>query len=565
MLKTGSLIDGKYRILKEIGQGGMSVVYLAVNERANKKWAVKEVKKDGGQNFEVIKQRLMAETELLKKLEHKNLPSIIDVIDEEDSILIVMDFIEGKTLEEILQKEGMQSEDTVISWGKQLCSILHYLHSRMPAVIYRDLKPSNVMLRPDGTLILFDFGAAREYKPGHREDTICLGTLGYAAPEQYEGQGQTDERTDIYGLGALLYHLLTGQHPGENFKMDLIRQRNPHFSAGIEQILLKCTRKDPKDRYQSCVELLYALEHVEQEDEKYRIIQKKKVKKFLLAAGISMTFGIAAVIFRNLKVRAANTAYENYINEAKHTSVKEHEIEAYRKAINLDPSRLEGYEGILRETFLEDQVLTGEESELLREILLDYGNGKETNETVLKRNRKAYEQFSYDAGIIYYYKYEDKSNKKQAKSYFETAGSAVYLEKQQVERAKRLYVICEYYSRIGIPDNTGDETVTYQEYWNDLVKLSEGNLVQEDNAKTALLMYEELLSQMISMAAEFRESGVTREDMEQQISNIRKHLRTDFTDGSEVTEEIRQLFKNADQAERRVRSAFGITNDNDME
>ena len=124
MLQIGSIVDGKYKILNKIGQGGMSVVYLAMNERANKQWAIKEVRKDGVQNFEVVKQGLIAETDLLKKLNHPNLPSIIDVIDGDGTFLIVMDYIEGKSLSSILKEYGAQGQEDVIDWSKQTCDVL---------------------------------------------------------------------------------------------------------------------------------------------------------------------------------------------------------------------------------------------------------------------------------------------------------------------------------------------------------------------------------------------------------------------------------------------------------
>ena len=142
MLEIGSVVDGKYKILSKIGQGGMSTVYLALNERANKSWAVKEVRKDGGADFEVIKQSQIVETNLLKKLNHPNLPSIIDVIDKEDCFLIVMDYIEGNPLSDAIKvKKRMNCED-VIEWAKQLCDVLEYLHTRKPPIIYRDMKPA---------------------------------------------------------------------------------------------------------------------------------------------------------------------------------------------------------------------------------------------------------------------------------------------------------------------------------------------------------------------------------------------------------------------------------------
>ena len=149
-------------------------------------------------NFDVVKQGLTVETDLLKKLHHPNLPSIIDVIDGDGTFLIVMDYIEGRHLESVIQEYGAQNQEDVIEWAKQLCDVLAYLHSRIQPVIYRDMKPSNIMLKPDGKVMLIDFGTAREFKETSVADTTCLGTQGYAAPEQKGGQGQPDDRTDIY-------------------------------------------------------------------------------------------------------------------------------------------------------------------------------------------------------------------------------------------------------------------------------------------------------------------------------------------------------------------------------
>ena len=148
MLEIGSLVDGKYKILNKVGQGGMSVVYMAINEKANKTWAVKEVRKDGVLNFESVKQGLVAETNILKKLSHPNLPSIIDVIDTEDSFIIIMDYVQGNSLNKALEEYGAQPQEYVIEWAKQLCDVLGYLHSRQPPIIYRDMKPANIMIKP---------------------------------------------------------------------------------------------------------------------------------------------------------------------------------------------------------------------------------------------------------------------------------------------------------------------------------------------------------------------------------------------------------------------------------
>ena len=163
MLEIGSLLDGKYKILNKIGQGGMSIVYLAMNEKANKQWAIKEMRKEKNKNCEVMRQSLITETNLLKELKHPYLPSIADIIENEDTIIIVMDYVEGRALSDILSEKGTIDEASVVEYAIQLCDVLDYLHSQNPPIIYRDLKPSNIILKPDGKITLIDFGTARRY------------------------------------------------------------------------------------------------------------------------------------------------------------------------------------------------------------------------------------------------------------------------------------------------------------------------------------------------------------------------------------------------------------------
>ena len=334
MLANGTLVDGKYEILSKVGQGGMSVVYLAINRKAMKQWAIKEVRRDGVKDFEVVKQSLVAETDMLKKLSHPNLPDIVDIIETEDSFLIVMDYIEGKPLSKSLEESGAQPEELVVEWAKQLCDVLDYLHTRTPAIIYRDMKPSNVMLKPDGSVCLIDFGTAREYKGTNLQDTTCLGTIGYAAPEQFGGQGETDARTDIYCLGATLYHLITGHSPAEPpYEMYPIRHWDESLSPGLEAIILKCIQKDPKDRYQSCAELRYALENMEENTRAYWDSQKKKLNIFLasaIATIICLVIGLGGSILQNTSVKSL---YNYYISKASSETGAEAQAD-YREAFN---------------------------------------------------------------------------------------------------------------------------------------------------------------------------------------------------------------------------------------
>ncbi|MEE1031942.1 MAG: serine/threonine-protein kinase [Ruminococcus sp.] len=334
MIKTGVILLDKYEILKEIGRGGMSVVYLAMDIRLNKQWAVKEIRKKGNTiHDEITVHSLLAEAQLMKNLDHPALPRIVDMMDTEDTILIVMDYIEGETLEHHLLLEGPLPEACVIEWGKQLCDVLSYLHNQNPPIIYRDMKPSNIMLKPEGTIKIIDFGIAREYKE-QQTDTMILGTKGYAPPEQY--CGRTDQRSDIYALGMSMFHLLTGVDPRKGHPYIPVRQHNNQISEGIEYIIDTCVQPAAEKRYQNCKELLYDLEHPQQLTEGYRKKRKRKIGMFFCSAILCVVTLIAGSVCRFFACRINNNTYEAKISIVDATSLSE-KIESYKQAIAIFP------------------------------------------------------------------------------------------------------------------------------------------------------------------------------------------------------------------------------------
>ena len=354
MLEIGSLLDGKYKILNKIGQGGMSIVYLAMNEKANKQWAIKEMRKEKNKNYEIMKQSLITETNLLKELKHPYLPSIADIIESDDTIIIVMDYVEGRPLSDILAEEGTIEEDKVADYAIQLCDVLDYLHSQKPPIIYRDLKPANIMLRPDGKITLIDFGTARKYNYDSVSDTTCLGTIGYAAPEQFAGETlrQTDARTDIYNLGATMYHLLTGVNPSEPpYELYPIRRWDESLSNGLEKIILRATRKDPDKRFNDCKEMSYALQHFRDLDDSYIATQKKKIFLFAASLILSFTFFSVAIVVNGMEKREISKVYNNYLSEAalkiastgSENVVDSDILKLFQDAINISPNSTEAY------------------------------------------------------------------------------------------------------------------------------------------------------------------------------------------------------------------------------
>lgn len=530
MLEIGSVIDGKYKILNVVGKGGMSVVYLAMNERANKQWAIKEVRKDGMQSFEVVKQNLVAETDLLKKLNHPHLPSIIDVIDCDDTFLIVMDYIEGNPLSKALETSGAQNQDDVIEWAKQLCDVLGYLHSRKPPIIYRDMKPSNVMLKPDGNVMLIDFGTAREFKSTSVADTTCLGTQGYAAPEQFGGHGQTDARTDIYCLGATMYHLVTGHNPATPpYEMYPIRQWNPMLSSGLEEIILKCTQRNPEDRYQSCAELLYALDHYKDLDIENKKVQSFKWKTFLASFIMTIVMLVGTIGFSaGLTVQTSST-YESYIANGDSAVSQDAAEKYYLDAVNVDPANPLAYQKLL-ERCTSDSKLSEDEYNTIKDAIYEH-----EDELKSKYPSEYADNVAYKLGQALYFSYVPSSQESESEN-FSTAGITVsqrWLDiaqkmgstEQIKHRAELLSSMSKAYQNMSGKSLEGDPVEEVKEYWNNLVEIASPNIAKEENNQIALLIYRNVTSQIYTKYYWFiKNSLATAKDISNELDNIEKYV-----------------------------------------
>lgn len=259
MLCAGDVLRNRYEVIKTIGKGGMSVVYQAQDQFSHNLLAIKDVERTGRDDNQVVEQSLVGEGKMLKQLSNPHLPKIYDIIEDEKNFMLVMDYIEGESLDKLIAREGAQPAERVIDWGMQICEVFHYLHNQPVPIIYRDMKPANVIMRSDGHLMMIDFGTARTQKLGvtMQADTICIGTAGFAAPEQFGGAGQSDARTDIFCLGATLYNMITGHSPCDPPVGILpLEYWNPALAkTPIAEIIYKCTRNDPDERYQTAMEV----------------------------------------------------------------------------------------------------------------------------------------------------------------------------------------------------------------------------------------------------------------------------------------------------------------------
>lgn len=540
MLEIGSLIDGKYKVLSVIGKGGMSVVYLVINEKANKSWAIKEVRRDGLKDFEVVRQGLIVETDLLKKLSHPNLPSIIDVIEEDDTLLIVMDYIEGKPLSDQLQEYGAQKQEDVIFWAKQMCDVLIYLHTRQPAIIYRDMKPSNIMLKPDGNLVLIDFGIAREFKERNVADTISLGTIGYAAPEQFGGRGQTDARTDIYGLGATMYHLITGRNPCEPpYEKKPIRQINPALSSGLEKIILKCTKENPDERYQSAAELMYALEHFEEIDDQYRKKQKKKLHAFIACSVLSVFFFIVGFAAHFLAVQTATDDYNDILEQAAIESNPMKKTNMYVDAIAIKPEQKEAYDSLI-EICKDDSSFSSDEEQKLISVV-------KNNKASISENTESYADICFNIGKLYWYYYDYGNGEDNRTNRMKTAinwfgdsidyGGETFADK---DMAMIYQEIGTFYRDVPTKAIEGDDKGMYRPLYDELTALIEMVKDNENESEIVPLeLYELARYSMMQYATKFKGDEVSKEELLNLYNEVENDVQKVQTT-TEKTDELQQ-------------------------
>ena len=541
MLKIGSLVDNKYKILSEVGHGGMSVVYLAINERANKTWAVKEVRKDGVCDFEAVKQGLVVETDMLKRLNHPYLPSIIDVIDTEDSFLIVMDYIEGKSLQSVL-KNGAQPYELVIKWAMQLCDVLGYLHSREPAIIYRDMKPANVMLKPSGDITLIDFGTAREFKNRAMvEDTTCLGTRGYAAPEQFGGRGQTDPRTDIYCLGATMYHLITGHSPAEPpYEIKPLSYWDPSFyGSGIEHVISKCCQQDPNQRYQSCAELMYDLENIGDLDELAKRKRKQKWAAFISSVALFGVGLVGMLGFSFARNAAVKDSYDGLIRDAKGITGAENfqEFVGYiDQAIEVDAGRYEAYDVLLSR--VEEDGRLDSQTEWSPIVACtqdkDAKNGRANEDYLLSADKADYADIQYRIGKLLFLMSEGTdADLRRSVPYFNKALEEGKLGSREDDAAKAN--IAKSLAQIGTSIEslksggnlyTEDDRYGFSELFNTLSTLITDYSIESLGSKQyGIALYNRVASMMSKYASEFEADQISTDDMLLLLNEVDTALR----------------------------------------
>jgi non-specific serine/threonine protein kinase len=502
MAKIGNdIIDSKYEILKLLNTGGMnSAIYLALDKKLNRQWAIKKVRKSSSQTTSM----LMAEASIMKNLDHPMLPRIVGIEEDPKFFYIIMDFVQGENLKTVVSSSGPQAQDTVVSWGVKLCDVLTYLHGK--GIVYRDMKPANIMLSPDGNIKLIDFGIAREYKENASEDTTALGTEGYAAPEQYEGKGQTDARTDVYGMGITLFQLLTGVNPS-SYQENIfsIRLQNPNLSSGLDKIILKCTNKDPKKRYQSTEELKKALLNYRKLDDKFLKKQKKVIKKFFALLGLStLCFVIAGGSFiasyfqKNNRYSALLSGVPSKANII--------------KAIDVKPSETAGYVALLN--YYGKEIDQNE----LSEFSHIYGEHREDITEI--------EDVSMIAGEKILGSYSEKSIRAKL-----VAGEPYFNAASKKYSSAKIYVsMAEFYRAYIMQDDSAIVKEPSKKDYEKLLRgmsdiLKENEKLDSDDKHSIMLASDQLILGLLSENADsMREQKISKSDLTSIVSSVEKNI-----------------------------------------
>lgn len=566
MLEIGSLVDGKYKILSEIGHGGMSIVYMALNEKVNKTWAVKEVRKDGKIDFNFVRQGLITETETLKRLKHPNLPSLVDVIEDRDSFIIVMDYIEGRSLDVIMDETGAQPQADVVKWAIQLCDVLGYLHTRRPPIIYRDMKPANVMLKPDGNIMLIDFGTAKNYdmEIGSEGHTTGIGTRGYAAPEQYIGSGlaRTDARTDIYSLGVTMYQLLTNVNPCKEM-IDSnwsIRSVNPSLSYGLDEIIRKCTQYTPDNRYQSCAELMFDLEHYSELDRLYRKRQKRKLWAFAASAVLAAAFACSG---SGLKIAAAQRATETYdskLEEAAASLDYDEKLALYEECITIPgkAGQKDAYLDmiqIFKENDGTDIAFTQDEANLLTRYI-------QNNADALKADTSSYEEVCFETEKLFWYYYQGTDASSSSNQYTGAIQSVYWFD--QVSEGSDNYAMANVYKNIGEfnRDNAqavleADDRGQYAPLFENLEELLASVARNDEEDEIVRLELLEMARSAIEQYAnKFRIDGIDEDRLLEMYNTVADTVASIATTSDSTSEIKAETTSHLDDTKKAIETAF---------
>jgi serine/threonine-protein kinase len=507
---------------------------VARDERVGTLWCVKEISKMNEKyQYLVDEDKTLREFEIMKELNHPAIPRIVDIIDEEYTLYIIMDLVDGNNLEDLLDTYGVQSEDVVASWMLEVCDILTYLHNLDPPIIYKDIKPSNIILDRDGHLKLLDFGIAKKYT-GKKGDTVPLGSTGYDSPEH--ASGYTDARSDIYSVGATLYHLLTGKHPQDRkYPLQPIRNVNPALSQGLEKIVAKATMRLPEDRYQTAAEMANALESYHKLDDDYIKTLTKKVKSHKRINALACALIVLGIILTAGGFLADRSNYNSLV-ESPGGSLEAKE-ESLEKAISIKPREEAAYIALIQ-AYAEDGSFTESESARFFSIY---------------NSKKGYisPDVNYDIGEAYLQFYTGETDS-SARAKLLTAEPFFLAAKEgsNKERAEEYLYLTDCYRNYVMSDDSLLAKNVTKEDFEKLLSTGEEAVKSADNTKMKALLAEAVFGLIEQERVDMRDVGIPESEMLKTVQNIQSSCGPSVKDqADELVKNIKLTYASAKKAE----------------
>ena len=361
-----SILNGRYKIRKILHTGGMSSVYEVTDSQLGTIWCLKEIDKSNAGRNKIEYRSLLKEARIMRGLNHPSIPRIVTIEEEDNYIFIVMDYVQGKSIKDILDSKKVLSQSQAVSIMSQVAKVLMYLHSLSNPILYRDMKPSNIMLLKDGTIRLIDFGISEEITEDNKVIKEALGTWGFAAPEQVKKGAEYDLRSDIFSFGRTFYTMITGVAPPRDLKQPLkpIRSINSTISVGLEKFINKCMALNPNERYQDFSTILVDLPNVDKRDGGYRA---KQYLKLIISSSLlitALTFGTLGIVGKRNEVKNLQNKYLNALELARSSN----NINDWVTAIEKSPLKIEPYFEML-EQVKQDGVLSDEEEKAILGVI----------------------------------------------------------------------------------------------------------------------------------------------------------------------------------------------------
>ena len=498
------VLNGRYEISKIIHTSGMANVYLVIDSSLGKTWCLKEVIKSQAGRDDIERLSLIEEANIMKDLSHSSIPRIVTIEEDGDSIFIVMDYVDGISIKSWLKKKGRIDQDIVVKWMKQVCGVMIYLHNRNKPILYRDMKPDNVMIQSDGNIKVLDFGISLVTDDGTAVIEKAVGTRGYASPEQSKRGNVCDLRSDIYSLGMTMYYMLTGISPSVvKGELKPIRSIDSSLSLGLEIIIDKCCKPNPDDRYQTVEEVLYALGNIDKLDESYKNSIKKKIR--IVSSLFIGSVGLFLLSFIPLGVYNAgiDSKYSEMVNTANQTG----RVSDYLEAISIKPKNILPYLGLV-DTVKSDGVFSVEEEKEILSVI-------NVNLSSLK-NKKEYGQFAYDMGKLYWFYYGGSDGKVVSTKWFKEALNNDFNYKE----SKMFYEMGMFEKTVSMAKVESSDRGVYREYWYNLLTAKD-----LDNSEVVELeVYNSIADTIIKYKDDLNKDGISTKDIENEFNKLEAYV-----------------------------------------